>query len=124
MTDASFKEKAASAASPASAASMHACAPGEAPVDAGKLLEMVVDIFKRADMPDDEADLVADALVLADLRGMHSHGVLRTTIYVEKIRGGGFRTGRKGRVVRETNGTVLLDGENGIGQVLTIARHG
>ena len=68
MTDASFKEQPASAASLVSATSMHACAPGEAPVDAGKLLALVVDIFKRANMPDDEADLVADALVLADLR--------------------------------------------------------
>jgi LDH2 family malate/lactate/ureidoglycolate dehydrogenase len=121
MADTSLTEKPASAASLAATVSMHVCAPGEEPVDAGKLLALVIDVFKRAGMPDDEADLVADALVLADLRGMHSHGVLRTKIYVEKIRGGGFRTGRKGRVVRETNGTVLLDGENGIGQVLTIA---
>jgi LDH2 family malate/lactate/ureidoglycolate dehydrogenase len=121
MTDASFTQTQASAASPVDAASTHACAPGEAPVDAGKLLSLIVDIFERAGMPDDEAALVADALVLADLRGMHSHGVLRTTIYVDKIRGGGFRPGRKGRVVRETGGTVLLDGEDGIGQVLTIA---
>ena len=121
MTDASFTQTQASAASPIGAASTHACAPGEALVDAGKLLSLIVDIFERAGMPDDEAALVADALVLADLRGMHSHGVLRTTIYVEKIRGGGFRPGRKGRVVRETGGTVLLDGEDGIGQVLTIA---
>ena len=121
MTNASFTQTQASAASPIGAASTHACAPGEALVDAGKLLSLIVDIFERAGMPDDEAALVADALVLADLRGMHSHGVLRTTIYVEKIRGGGFRPGRKGRVVRETGGTVLLDGEDGIGQVLTIA---
>ena len=121
MTDASFTQTQASAASPIGAASTHACAPGEALVDAGKLLSLIVDIFERAGMPNDEAALVADALVLADLRGMHSHGVLRTTIYVEKIRGGGFRPGRKGRVVRETGGTVLLDGEDGIGQVLTIA---
>jgi LDH2 family malate/lactate/ureidoglycolate dehydrogenase len=121
MTDASFTQTQASAASPVDVASTHACAPGEAPVDAGKLLSLIVDIFERAGMPDDEAALVADALVLADLRGMHSHGVLRTTIYVDKIRGGGFRPGRKGRVVRETGGTVLLDGEDGIGQVLTIA---
>ena len=98
-----------------------ACGPGETAVDAGRLLLMIDDIFVRAGMPADEATLVADALVLADLRGMQSHGVLRVPIYVEKIRAGGFRPGRKGRVVRETAGTVLLDGENGIGQVLTIA---
>src|SRR5258708_7604905 len=90
-------------------------------VEAEALLALSRDIFLRAGMPRDEADLVADALVLADLRGMQSHGVLRVPIYVEKIRGGGFRPGRKGRIVRETNGTALIDGEDGIGQVVTIA---
>src|SRR5882724_7372433 len=94
---------------------------GERLVDAEKLMALSRDVFVRAGMPFEEADLVADALVLADLRGMQSHGVLRVPIYVEKIRGGGFITGRKGRVVRETAGTVLLDGENGIGQVITVA---
>jgi len=98
-----------------------ACASGEIPVDAGRLLALIEDIFIRANMPPEEAALVADALVLADLRGMQSHGVLRAPIYVEKIRAEGFRPGRKGRVVRETAGAVLLDGENGIGQVLTVA---
>ncbi|MBV9260090.1 MAG: Ldh family oxidoreductase [Pseudolabrys sp.] len=90
-------------------------------IDAGRLTALVHDVLLRAGMPPDEAALVADALVLADLRGMQSHGVLRVPIYVEKIRAGGFRPGRKGRVIRETASTVLLDGEDGIGQVLTIA---
>jgi LDH2 family malate/lactate/ureidoglycolate dehydrogenase len=90
-------------------------------VEAAALLALSRDIFLRAGMPHDEAYLVADALVLADLRGMQSHGVLRVPIYVEKIRGGGFRPGRKGRIVRQTNGTALIDGEDGIGQVVTIA---
>jgi len=94
---------------------------GETLVDAERLLALSEDIFLRVGMPPDEAALVADALVLADLRGMQSHGVLRVPIYAEKIRAGGFRPGFKGRVVRETAGTVLLDGEGGIGQVLTIA---
>ncbi|HZP79026.1 MAG TPA: Ldh family oxidoreductase [Pseudolabrys sp.] len=104
-------------AAPAAAA----LAADELLIDAGRLQALVNDVFLRAAMPGDEAALVADALVLADLRGMHSHGVLRVPIYVEKIRGGGFRPGRKGRVVRETTSTVLLDGECGIGQVLTVA---
>lgn len=106
---------------PAAAAPNSAIAAGETLIDALRLQSLVEDVFRRAGMPDDEAALVADALVLADLRGMQSHGVLRVPIYVEKIRAGGFCPGRKGRIVRETSGTVLLDGENGIGQVLTIA---
>lgn len=89
-------------------------------VDCDRLQALATDIFRRAGLPGDEARLVADALVLADLRGMQSHGVLRVPVYAEKIRAGGFRAGRKGRVVLETAGTVLLDGEHGIGQVLTI----
>ena len=106
---------------PVAAAPSASPAPSEANIDAGRLLNLVNDVFMRAGVPADEAALVADALVLADLRGMHSHGVLRVPIYLEKIRAGGFRPGCKGRVVRETSGTVLIDGENGIGQVLTVA---
>ena len=63
---------------------------------------------------------MASTLVEADLRGMQSHGVLRVPIYTEKIRAGGFRSGTRGRVVRETAGTALVDGENGLGQVITM----
>jgi LDH2 family malate/lactate/ureidoglycolate dehydrogenase len=93
---------------------------GERTVSAKGLLTLAVDIFTAAGLPNDEAALVADALVLADLRGMQSHGVLRIPTYVGKIRGGGFRAGRKGRVLRETSATMLIDGEDGLGVVLTL----
>jgi len=92
----------------------------ERTVAAGDLLALAVDIFERTGVPADEARIVANALVEADLRGMQSHGVLRVPIYVEKIRAGGFRAGHKGTVVRETNGTALLDAEDGLGQVVSL----
>jgi LDH2 family malate/lactate/ureidoglycolate dehydrogenase len=94
--------------------------PGERRVDAGELRRLAVEIFERAGVPEDEARLVAETLVAADLRGMQSHGTLRIPIYVEKIRGGGFRPGRKGTVLRETAATMLIDGEDGLGQVLAL----
>lgn len=96
---------------------------GEVPdrrVTQERLLALSTDIFVRAGVPEAEARLVASTLVEADLRGMQSHGVLRVPIYTEKIRAGGFRPGTKGRVVRETAGTSLIDGENGLGQVVTM----
>lgn len=54
----------------------------EAVVEYARLQALATDIFCRAGLPGDEAHLVADALVLADLRGMHSHGVLRAPVYV------------------------------------------
>jgi LDH2 family malate/lactate/ureidoglycolate dehydrogenase/quinol monooxygenase YgiN len=93
---------------------------GERSVRADELLELGIDIFTRAGVPADEARIVANALVEADLRGMQSHGVLRIPVYVEKIRAGGFRGGRKGTIVRETPGTALLDAEHGLGQVVSL----
>lgn len=90
-------------------------------VDADALAAFARELFARVGLPAEDAALVAESLVLADLRGMQSHGVLRIPIYVEKIRAGGFQPGTRGRIVRETPGTVLLDGEDGLGQVLTLA---
>jgi LDH2 family malate/lactate/ureidoglycolate dehydrogenase/quinol monooxygenase YgiN len=89
-------------------------------VDAKALLLLATDLFERAGVREDEAQIVAHALVQADLRGMQSHGVLRIPIYVEKIRAGGFRAGHKGTVVSESVGTALLDAEDGLGQVVSL----
>lgn len=95
-------------------------AAAEHSVPAADLLALGVDVFMRAGVPADEAEIVANALVEADLRGMQSHGVLRIPIYVEKIRANGFRAGRKGTIVHESSGTALLDGEDGLGQAISL----
>jgi LDH2 family malate/lactate/ureidoglycolate dehydrogenase/quinol monooxygenase YgiN len=89
-------------------------------VAAGDLLELAIDVFARSGTSQEEARIVANALVEADLRGMQSHGVLRIPIYVEKIRAGGFRAGHRGTIVRESPATALLDGEDGLGQVISL----
>jgi LDH2 family malate/lactate/ureidoglycolate dehydrogenase len=88
-------------------------------VNAGKLEIYVAEIFEHGGVPHDEAARVADALVSADARGMSSHGVLRVPMYMKKVRARGFRAGIKGRVLQETAATMLLDGEDGLGQVIT-----
>lgn len=88
-------------------------------VDAGKLEAYVTEIFERGGVPHDEAGRVADALVGADARGMTSHGVMRVPMYMKKVRAKGFRAGTKGKVLSETPATMVLDGEDGLGQVIT-----
>jgi LDH2 family malate/lactate/ureidoglycolate dehydrogenase len=87
-------------------------------VDALKLEAYVAEVFERGGVPRDEAARVADALVSADARGMTSHGVMRVPMYMKKVRAKGFRAGTKGRVLQETPATMLLDGEDGLGQVI------
>jgi LDH2 family malate/lactate/ureidoglycolate dehydrogenase len=88
-------------------------------VDARQLEAYVTEIFERGEVPHDEAARVADALVGADARGMTSHGVMRVPMYMKKVRAKGFRAGTKGRTLSETPATMLLDGEDGLGQVIT-----
>ena len=87
-------------------------------IKAEALEKMVREILDRVGVPEDEASLLADALVCADARGMNSHGVMRLPVYVKRMRAGGIRPGRKGKILKEAASTVLLDGEDGIGQVI------
>lgn len=81
------------------------------------LRDLAERMFRAVGTPPDEAALVADTLACADARGMHSHGVLRLPVYIEKIQGGGFKPGRKGKVLRETDSIAFIDAEDGLGQV-------
>lgn len=87
-------------------------------VNAKALEKMIAEILEQVGVPRDEASLLADALVCADARGMNSHGVMRLPVYVKRMRSGGIKPGRKGKILKETASTVLLDGEDGIGQVI------
>jgi LDH2 family malate/lactate/ureidoglycolate dehydrogenase len=61
--------------------------------------------------------VVATSLVDADLRGIHSHGVTRLGIYVERIRKGGNDPRGAVRVVAQAPSLTLLDAEDALGQV-------
>jgi len=88
---------------------------------ASEVLEKIAyDILTNIGVPGDEAALLAGALISADARGMNSHGLMRLPTYANRIIHGGMRPGKKGRILRETSSTVLLDGEDGIGHVITM----
>lgn len=75
------------------------------------------DIFTAAGMAGEQASLVADVLVWADLRGMGSHGVLRVPRYVELMRKGDLNVRPQMRVLGETAATALLDADRAAGPV-------
>ncbi|RZU32399.1 Ldh family oxidoreductase [Blastococcus saxobsidens] len=69
-------------------------------------------------VPEDDAALVADSLVQADLWGHQSHGFLRLPWYAARLRSGATRAVTEPAVLSDTGPLVLLDGRDGIGQVL------
>ncbi len=57
-----------------------------------------------------------DVLIASDLRGIESHGVGRLKYYYDRIQAGVQFT--KTEIVKETETTVLIDGQHGMGHVI------
>ena len=76
------------------------------------------DVLARLDVPQEDAALVADSLVQADLWGHSSHGLLRLPWYAARLRSGAMTARTDPAVQSDTGPLVLLDGRDGIGQVL------
>ena len=74
--------------------------------------------FTAVGVPEQDAVLVADTLVAADLRGHQSHGVLRLPWYVNRVRSGVMRPVTQPRVVTDAGAIAVIDGQDGVGQVI------
>lgn len=86
-------------------------------VAAQDLRAMTATIFQAAGATPAIAEAVADALVLANLAGHDSHGVIRIPAYVAQIKAGRLAPAAEPVVVRRQAATVLVDGKHGFGQV-------
>ncbi len=82
-----------------------------------RLRTLAGEIFVRAGMAAEQARLVADVLVWADLRAMGSHGVMRVPRYVELMRKGDMNARPQMKVVAETAASATLDADRAAGPV-------
>ncbi|MAG95162.1 MAG: Ldh family oxidoreductase [Alphaproteobacteria bacterium] len=76
-------------------------------------------VFSQLGLPKDDAAVVADSLIDADLCGIASHGLVRLPIYVERLKAGVVAARPEMHIVRESAATAVLDGGNGMGQVVS-----
>jgi len=76
------------------------------------------EIFIAYGAPREEADLVSEFLVRANLCGHDSHGVIRVIQYVKAIEDGTLKPGAKIDIIRETGSSALVRGNWGFGQVV------
>ena len=86
-------------------------------VSAPQLRTVTETIFQAAGATPAIAEAVADALVLANLAGHDSHGVIRIPAYVKQIQAGRLAPDAEPVVVSRKAATVLVDGRRGFGQV-------
>ena len=89
----------------------------ETRVSAPCLLQRVQSIFQRCGMTPAGAWLLADSLVTADVRGVHSHGVLRVPEYVRKLTREGVNPRGRPFVARDSGAVLVVNGDNAMGQI-------
>ena len=75
-------------------------------------------IFEAAGLPAEDAAVVTDNLIQADLRGHSSHGISRIRVYCDRIRDGFVAAKPVIQVENETAATIHLDGGHGMGAVV------
>lgn len=79
----------------------------------------VTDAFCGYGVPREDAKICADVLLESDRRGIESHGVNRfKPIYLDRIKAGIQNPVTKFEIVRETPTTAVVDGHDGMGQVI------
>jgi hydroxycarboxylate dehydrogenase B len=87
-------------------------------IDARRLELLVRAVFERAGCAPGEAGVLAAHLVLANLVGHDSHGVIRLREYLPWLAEGKVCANRAATVVHETPISLLVDGDLGFGQVV------
>jgi uncharacterized oxidoreductase len=83
-----------------------------------QLIDWASDTLQLAGSLENEARLVAENLIEANLKGHDSHGIGMIAQYVAAIAQGGLKPNTTARL-RQDNGAILsFDGERGFGQVI------
>ncbi|KAI5864803.1 malate dehydrogenase [Durotheca rogersii] len=90
-------------------------------VDAAALHTFVAAVLRGNGTPAASADLVAQCLVAADLRGVDSHGANRLPSYVARVRAGVLDAAATPEVTKVAGAVALVDGRNGFGAVAAAA---
>jgi L-2-hydroxycarboxylate dehydrogenase (NAD+) len=87
-------------------------------VGAGALRAFAAGLFAAAGLKRDHAATVADILVLANLRGVDTHGVFRVPTYLKRIRAGTVALDPDLSARRVAHSALHVDGGNGMGAVV------
>ncbi len=85
---------------------------------AEKLRTFTLEVFQKVGVSREDAELVTDSLIEANLRGVDTHGVTRMlNVYIKRLQVGVMSPRTSLVVVRERPSTALIDCHNSIGQV-------
>ena len=77
--------------------------------------------FIRFGFSEKEAEIITDVLLTSDLYGIDSHGLQRLSRYHKSIESGMIDIKAKSEIVSETPVSAVIEGNSGMGQVISHA---
>ncbi len=98
--------------------SIHAEAGSIVRFELAHLTEFVASILAAYGLSPATGETAADFLLIADLRGVESHGIARLPYYASRFKRGLVNTSASLAVVRESASTLALDAQNGFALAL------
>lgn len=84
-----------------------------------ELKNFYVEVFSKVGVAKHMATIVANNLLFADAKGADTHGVLRVPVYVKRLQKGLVNKNPKLTWEYETNNSVVLNADNGLGHYTT-----
>jgi uncharacterized oxidoreductase len=87
-------------------------------IDAKVLTPFIQNIFEAHNVPSPVAQVVATSLVLSNLKGHDSHGIIRMMTYVDWLSRGWINPKAELEVLLEDGSILMMDGHYGFGQYI------
>jgi LDH2 family malate/lactate/ureidoglycolate dehydrogenase len=78
------------------------------------------DVATAAGFTPQDAKILADCLIEAELRGVASHGLVHLPLHVEEIQRNLLKVNPDVKIVKDSGPVAVIDGDSGLGQRLAI----
>ena len=80
-----------------------------------ELKERTAAVCRACGIPSEDSAMIADVLVTTDMRGIHSHGVVRLARYIDCIRAGGIKPAAEPVTLGESANSLMVSADGGLG---------
>jgi LDH2 family malate/lactate/ureidoglycolate dehydrogenase len=98
---------------------LEVCYMSELIIDPQVLKNTCTKLFKKAGVPDRDAHIISEVLVVTEMRGVRSHGVMRLEHYIRCILEKGINPKAEITIERENHCWALVNGNGGLGIVIS-----
>lgn len=86
--------------------------------DMNTLNDFCIDVLTKAGVKLEEAEIISETLLFAELRNIKSHGIVRLPTYVKRLENAAVNQNAEMRFLENKAAAVsVLDADNGMGQV-------